>query len=216
MSRTLRPWLRNALLIVGGAGVFAMAWLSLAQILRADAFAKFHRTSMPVGAEAGVTLTGFHMDSYEKGRLTATADVDKVEVRRDRSQFAMTGVHNGRLSPADGDPVGFEMQSATYYYFLGRLTAENGAHVAGKDMDLLSEKFMYEEESKSLLVRGAVRGKLYDGLVTAGDVLLHSDTKALSASDVIWQGEIEALAQEASANSGPSAARATNFQSRRT
>lgn len=173
-----------------------MAWVSLAQILRVDAFAKFHRTGVPVGSEAGVTLTGFHMNAYEKGRLAASADVDKVEVRRDRSQFAMTGVHNGRFFPTDGDPVQFEMQNATYFYFLGRMTAENGAHVVGKDMDLLSDKFMYEEQSKSLLVRGAVRGKLYDGLVTASDVLLRSDSKALDASDVLWKGNVEAMAQE--------------------
>ena len=53
MSRSaLRPWLRNTLLVLGGAGVFVLGWQSLESILRADPFSKFGLTGQPLGAEA--------------------------------------------------------------------------------------------------------------------------------------------------------------------
>ena len=111
MSQSARPLVRNTLLVLGALGVGAMAWVSLEQILRASPFAKFGLTG-PVGAEVGVTLTDFQMKAYEKNRLVAEAKMDTVEVRRDRSQMAMTGVKSGKLYPKDSDTLTYEMDKA--------------------------------------------------------------------------------------------------------
>jgi lipopolysaccharide export system protein LptA len=187
---------RNTVLVLGALGVAAMAWVSLEQILRASPFAKFRTTGKPVGAEVGVTMTGFQMKAYERGRLAAEAKVDTVEVRRDRSQMLMSGVTAGRFLPKEGDPLAFDMQTATYHYFQGRLQAEKGAHVKGKDMDLTSESFVYDEAAKTLLVRGKVQGKLAGGAVKADDLTLFTSSRELSASNVRWIGQIDELTQE--------------------
>ena len=196
MSRSVRPWLKNTLLVLGCAGVLATAWVSLVQILRASPFAKFALTGTPVGAEVGVTFTGFQMKAYEKDRLTAEAKVDTVEVRRDRSQFAMAGVREGRFYPADGDPFAFDMKEATYHYFQNRLMSESGAHVKNKDMDLTSQRFVYDQTTRTLVVRGSVQGGLAGGYARASDLTLNTDTRALSANDVRWVGEIDELTQD--------------------
>ncbi len=196
MSRSVRPWLKNTLLVLGGVGVFAVGWIGLDSVLRASPFAKFGLTGKPVGAEVGVTMTGFKMKAYEKNRLAAEAEVDRVEVRRDRSQMAMTGVRNGKFFPADGEPFSFDMKSGTYHYFQNRMMAEDGAHVVNKDMDLESDKFVYEEANKTLLVRGSVQGKLAGGQVKASDLMLVTSTKELSANNVMWVGKIDELAQD--------------------
>ena len=191
MSSFSKPWLRNALLVLGGAGVVGMAWVSLAQILKVDAFAKFGPTGVPVGAEAGVTLTNFRMKAYEGGRLAAEAVMDGVEVRRDRSQMAMTGVRDGKFYESGGETYSFDMPSATFHYFQDRLSAEKGAHVVGKDIDLTSDKFNYDKTSKTLLVRGTVQGELHGGAVKADDLTIVSSSKSLSANNIRWIGEVE-------------------------
>lgn len=194
MSRSVRsPWLRNTLLVLGGAGVIVLGWQSLESILRADPFSKFGLTGKPVGAEVGITMSDYKMKAYENFKLAAEAEVDNVEVRRDRSQMVMTGVRSGKLYPVDSEPLAFEMKSGTYFYFQDRLAADQGSHVANKDMDLTSDKFVYEKASKTLVVRGQVQGKLAGGAVKADDLTLNTGTRALSARNVMWVGEVEGV-----------------------
>jgi lipopolysaccharide export system protein LptA len=196
MSRSVRSaWVRNTLLVLGGAGVFVLGWQSLESILRADPFSKFGLTGKPVGAEVGITMTDYEMKAYENFKLAAEAKVDKVEVRRDRSQMVMSGVREGKFYPADSEPFAFEMKNGTYFYFQNRLAAEKGSHVSNKDMDLTSDKFLYEEANKTLVVRGQVQGKLAGGAVKADDLTLNTGTRALSARNVMWVGEIAEMSQ---------------------
>jgi lipopolysaccharide export system protein LptA len=187
---------RSTLLILGCAGVFAIGWIGLESVLRASPFAKFGLTGKPVGAEVGVTMTGFEMKAYEKNRLAAEAKMDKVEVRRDRSQMEVTGVHDGKFYPSDGKPFAFDSKRGTYHYFQNRFMAADGAHVVNEDMDLVSESFVYDEPVRTLLVRGLVQGKLAGGLVKASDLSLNTSTKEIAANNVMWVGEIDELSQD--------------------
>jgi hypothetical protein len=187
---------KSALLVLGGAGVLAMGWIGLDSVLRASPFAKFGLTGKPVGAEVGVTMSGFKMKAYERNRLAAEAEVDTVEVRRDRSQMVLKDVSKGKFYPSDGEPFAFEMDRGTYHYFQNRMMAEDGAHVVNKDMDLVSESFVYDEPVRTLLVRGLVQGKLAGGLVKASDLSLNTTTKELSANNVMWVGQIDELTQD--------------------
>ncbi len=196
MSRSVRPWLKTGLLAVGAAGVLAMGWLSLGQILRADAFAKFKSSGEPYGAEIGVTMTDFKMKAYEKGRLAAEAEVDKVEVRRDRSIFEMSGVRDGMFIDKEGNKLGFDMKDATYHYFRGRMTSESGAHVKNDDFDLRSDKFLYQEAQNELQVDGGVRGTLAGGKVEAVTVNVNTATREISGKNLRWVGELEDAVQE--------------------
>jgi lipopolysaccharide export system protein LptA len=183
-------------LVLGGVAVLALVWVSLAQILRASPFAKFGLTGTPVGAEVGVTLSEFRMKAYERGRLAAEAEVDKVEVRRDRSLMELVGVGKGRFYPKDDEPMDFDMGRATYHYFQGRMSSQSGAHVKGEDFDLTSRRFEYDEQLKTLVVRGLVQGKLGGGAVKADDLTIVTSTRELSANNVRWIGQIDELAQE--------------------
>jgi lipopolysaccharide export system protein LptA len=175
--------------LLGACGVVAMGWIGLAQILRADAFAKFQDFD-PSGTEVGVTLTDVSFRAYEKGRLAAVAQADQVEVRRDRSLFEMNNVRNGKFIEKEGDTLAFEMQNATFEYFRNRLTSQSGAHVRGEDFDLKSDEFTYEQAKKTLFVEGQVRGKLNGGDVKAKNLTLLTGTKEFSATDVMWVGEL--------------------------
>ncbi|HXH62055.1 MAG TPA: hypothetical protein VNI20_11940 [Fimbriimonadaceae bacterium] len=196
MSQSLRSALRSAAAVLGGLAVVGGGYLWMSQVLRADAFAKFHSTGVPLGAEMGVTLNNVDMMAYESGRLAVSAHVADVAVRRDRSQVFMTDVSAGHFHPEDGDPFQFDMKQATYFYFLERLSADTGAHVVNKDMDLVSDKFFYNKSDKTLLVHGSVHGTLNDGKVEAADLSLNTSTKDVSASNVVWKGELQDAVQE--------------------
>ena len=196
MSPSAKSVLRYAVLILGAGGVLGVGWVGLAQILRADAFAKFHGDGSPVGSEVGVELTDFHMKAYERGRLTTDVIVDKVAVRRDRSQMMMSGLHDGTIYDEDGESYSFEAQDAVYHYFTKRLDATNGARISNDDMDLTSDKFSYDQASGNLLVSGKVTGVLNGGEIEAADVSLNTKTDAIKATDVHWTGELDDLGQD--------------------
>src|SRR6185503_10497115 len=151
MSRSAKGPVRNSLLFLGAAAFVAAAWFGLSRILHADAFAKFG-SAAPSGAEVGVTMGGVEFKGYEKGRLAATAKADKIEVRRDRSIFDMSGVRNGTFIDKDGKKLAFDMKDATFEYFRNKLTAESGAHVKGEDFDLTSDQVVYEKAKSKLAV----------------------------------------------------------------
>ena len=196
MSPSAKSVLRYAALVVGAGGMIGVGWVGLAQILRADAFAKFHGDGSPIGAEVGVELTDFHMKAYEAGRLSAEVTVDKVAVRRDRSQMAMTGLHDGTFYEEDGESFSFEADEAVYHYFNKRLDATSGVHVSNEDMDLVSDKFSYDQSSGNLVVSGRVTGTLNGGEIEAADVSLNTKTDAIKARDVRWVGELDDLGQD--------------------
>src|SRR5690349_13418774 len=122
MSRSAKRPVRCAFILLGGLAFVAAAWLGLSQILRADAFARFGNAT-PSGAEVGVTLGDVKFKGYEKGRLSASASANSIEVRRDRSLFELEGVREGQLFDKDGTKIDFDMHDAQYEYFRNRLTA---------------------------------------------------------------------------------------------
>lgn len=196
MSRSARPWIRPLALLLGAIGVVAMGWVSLVQILHVDAFAKFQGEPVPYGAEVGVTMTDFSMKAYEKGRLAALADVDKVEVRRDRSLFEMSGVRDGLMIDKEGNELQFDMPDATYHYFRNRLTSEAGAHIKNDDFDINSDRFVYQESNSTLQVDGGVKGTLAGGKVQALSVTINTATREVSGRDLHWIGEIDDPVQD--------------------
>ncbi len=196
MSPSAKSVLRYAVLILGAGGVLGVGWVSLAQILRADAFAKFQGDGSPIGAEVGVELRDFHMKAYENGRLTAEVTVDEVAVRRDRTEMAMTGLRDGTFYDEDGEEMSFEADKAVYRYFSKRLDASDGARVSNEDMDLVSDRFSYDQATGNLVVSGGVSGTLSDGKIEARNVTLNTKTDAVQATDVHWVGELDDLGQD--------------------
>lgn len=191
----MSPSVRSIVVFLGAAGVVAMGWIGLTQILRADAFAKF-KGGEAGGAEIGVTMTDVSIRAYEDGRLAAVADADQVEVRRDRSLFEMDNVSNGKFIDKDGEELAFDMKNAQYEYFRERLTTQTGAHVKGKDYDLKSEEFLYEKKRSMLTVNGKVSGQLAEGAILADGVTLDTSTRNMTGTAMKWAGNVDGLLQD--------------------
>ena len=63
-------------------------------------------------------------------------------------------MHDGTFYDEDGEEMSFEADKAVYRYFSKRLDANDGARVSNEDMDLVSDRFSYDQETGNLVVSG--------------------------------------------------------------
>ena len=186
-SRFSSTPLGQALLVLGSLALVGAIYISVVQILRVDAFAKYRGNLTPLGAGEGIQLEGFVLRAYESGRLSAVADVKSAIVRRDRSSISLQDVSNGRYFNQD-ETMRFEAQQAVYQYYNSTLVASDGGRVAGDDLDLEVDDFMFNQKDKTLSVEGGISGRLMDGKVNAMTLLYHLPTESWKTNSVKWKG----------------------------
>lgn len=156
-------------------------------LLGKDAFANYREREGVLGGETGVRMEDVDYRSYRKGELVAQADLDRVDVRRDRQYFDIIGVNNGLVMSKEGK-ISFDAPSATYDQIAQTLRFGAGVKVKGDDFDLFAPKLSLNQHAENLQAPGPVTGTLKGGSVTAMNLKYAMDRREFGAGPIRWQG----------------------------
>ncbi|MCC7434381.1 MAG: hypothetical protein IT363_06825 [Methanoregulaceae archaeon] len=172
---------------VGGIAIGLVAMTAVVPILGKDAFAGYREPQGVLGGETGVRMEDVGFRSYQKGELVAQADLDRVDVRRDRQFFDIQGVHNGFVISKEGR-IDFDAPSATYDQIVQSLRFGAGVKVKSDDFDLFAPKLNLSQLHKNLQAPGPVTGQLKGGTVSAMNLKYTMDKREFVGGPIKWQG----------------------------
>lgn len=189
-----RVLVRIALNVAGLAAVVAgsvyVQWL-----LSLDPFARFRSGNVEdIGPDVGIRLEDVQVRTYSGPKLVAAFQVDRVDIRKDRSRFSLFGVKDGAYYGAD-DPLRFQCLSGSYDSGMRRFEGSDGARVWNADFDLEIDAFSITQASKKLFVPGHVKGRFYDGTIALSRLDYFPETGFFEAGPGTWKGEVELPAQ---------------------
>lgn len=157
--------------------------------INADAFASMKSKTAPLGGETGVRMEGVTMRSYEKGKLVSQAEVDRIDVRRDRAFFSFYEVHDGILFSENGN-VNFNSDTATYDQIAQQLRFDAGVKLMNGDFNLMVPRLTLDEGNQTIQAPGPIKGTLKGGILQAVNFKYKLPEKEFMTGAFSWQGEI--------------------------
>lgn len=172
---------------VSGIAIGLVGMLAVVPILGKDAFAGYRERSGVLGGDTGIRMEEVKYQSYHKGELVAEADLDRVDVRKDRQFLDIMGVSNGMLLTEEGK-ISFDAPSATYDQLAQTLRFSAGVRVLSDDFDLFAPKLTLNQMEKNLQAPGPVEGQLKGGSIQAMNLKYRLSNKEFTAGPITWQG----------------------------
>lgn len=178
-------WVRNVLALIGA--IAAGGWLiqRFQEWTGRDPFASYRNTA--AAESIGIRLNDVSIRHYEANKLVLEAQVERVDVQRDRQVLDLFNVGNG-VYHVDDDLLNFSAESARYDQALRRLSVSSGARVSGKDFDIVTPAFLYTEGSGVLTAPGEFKGRLFEGEVKGENLVLTVPDRTFEFGPVSWQG----------------------------
>ncbi|HEY0865740.1 MAG TPA: LPS export ABC transporter periplasmic protein LptC, partial [Fimbriimonas sp.] len=139
----------TVLLAAGAAGIWAMAGF-LQKFGTMDPFAALRpqKPNPEFDSFAGLMLKDVEMKHYKGDKLTTSAKVKEIEIRRDRRYFDLKGITNG-LYQSDQGPMKFAAANGTWNQYRGLLTMNNEVRVASASQDFDIQTSMATFDSKT-------------------------------------------------------------------
>jgi hypothetical protein len=190
MSRSIdREAARNVALGLGAVALAAAGIAWARDFVRLDPFARLKAEARPLEEQVGIRLNNVQMRHYKGGKLVAEANIDELEVRKDRQRFDLHGVRDGVFhGEGEGDRVKFVAEQANYD--IGRRSVEvtKGARVANKDLDLQTEGFVYDQKRSEIKIPNRISGSLMGGQVQADEFRYTLGSGAFGGANVHWVG----------------------------
>jgi len=200
-----RIWLRRLFwtgaTIAGSVAVGAyVQWLN-----RIDPFARYRAgVNQAEANRVGIRLQDVALTSWTDGKLAVTADIGRVDVRRDHQNMDFYNIRNGQYRTTDG-MFRFESPRANYSAGFQMLQVSTGARVWNKDLDLRAAGFQYRQKIQRLQSQGEVKGRIFGGQLIAKTFTYYADTKDYEASEVFWEGKLDSSLQEVTTQQSPNA-----------
>lgn len=191
-----RVWMKRLLwmgLAVAGSVVLTgyIRWLN-----QIDPFERYRANQDALAASRiGIRLQDVKLISWTDGKLAMDCDIGRVDVRRDHQHLDFYHVKNGQYRTEDG-VFRFEGPKANYSAGFQLLQVSSGARVWNKDLDLTAAGFQYRQKVKRLQTQGEVKGRIFGGQILAKTFTYFADTKDFEASNVAWEGKLDADLQE--------------------
>lgn len=172
---------------VGGIAVGIVGMVAVLPLLGKDAFANYRDREGVLGNETGIRMEEVGYRSYSKGKLVASADLDQVDVRKDRQFFDIIGVHNGLVFSKEGK-ISFDGPSATYDQISQTLRFGAGVKVQGDEFDLFAPRLTLNQYAKNLQAPGPITGTLKGGSIEAMNLKYRMEGREFTAGPIRWQG----------------------------
>lgn len=165
-------------------GIYALPFVAK------DAFAGYKMPRGPLGGDTGIRMEGVEMHAYEKGKLVAEADIDRVDVRKDRQFFDLSGINSGRLLTESGN-IDFTSERATYDDIAEQMRFDAGVEFSGADFDLKAPKLTLDRLADNWQAPGPVTGTFKGGKLYAMDLKYKLANKEfLAGGPVRWRGTL--------------------------
>lgn len=189
--RSARSTALTALLlcVVGAVGFVSVRWVT--DVVKSDALAPYRAQNTPFKLGEGVIMEGFSINSYLGSRLVTEAKVKEAVIRGDRSLVDLKGVYDGKFYDEDGKVYQFSANAATYGTYSKAIIAREGIRVWNEKVDLQAAGFVYDHNTRTLVVEGAVTGKINGGDTRAESLELNLAKGSLSTGKIAWTGPLQ-------------------------
>ena len=99
----------------------------------------------------------------------ASAELDQVNIRKDRLFLDFVGVHDGVMNTESG-PIRFDSDQASYDEVSSQLRFEAGVRVQNEDFNLTVPKMTLDRATENIQAPGPISGTLKGGKVSAWNV----------------------------------------------
>src|SRR5437868_1023452 len=98
-TNRVRKTARNAALILGAGALAYFGWGYVKWLIHTDAFASYR----PNGerTDIGMRLDNVEVRHYHGNKLVTKADVNRVDIRKDRQAFQLFDIKNGQYFGSD-------------------------------------------------------------------------------------------------------------------
>lgn len=187
---------RNAVICAGLALIGYDAYLYAVRFGSLDPFRDLKRDTDALGPSTGIRLDSVSMRAYRDGKLTTSAEIDKVDVSKDRETFDLFGLRNG-LYYMKGDKVRFSAGQGNFNAENQRLAVFGRVHATGKQFDLTTGSANFDRTSGMMQVPIKLAGRLYGGEFTAVALTYNMQTGDARSGPLTWKGKPPAKAVEA-------------------
>lgn len=192
MLRWFRTNLRWALLLALAPMAF---WLTgtLQRFARYDPFAQYRTEEYlnALGPDVGSRLGQTLVRVYEGVDLGVQFAARRIDVRRDRAQFTIFDIHNGRLYDAGEQRLWFSAGGGVYDGVQNRAEVFGGLSLWNRELAFHTDRGVVDTGRRVIRSTGVVTGRFRDGAVSAESVTWNYAAREGRAERVSWLGPLE-------------------------
>ncbi|MBN9502952.1 MAG: hypothetical protein BGO01_21130 [Armatimonadetes bacterium 55-13] len=196
MSRSIKKLATQSLKVIALGSGAILTLLYTQAILKLDPLSPYRRDRAEGIEEQGIRMEDVHLVQYSGDKKVAEARVDQVFIPRDRRQYRMAGIRSGTYFPESGKPVQFSAPRAIWTSTYRRLNAEQGVRIWNPDMDIKTANFRIDGRNETLYAPGKISGVLYNGQVTATNLLYNVKTEVGTVGPSQWDGNLAVSLQD--------------------
>jgi hypothetical protein len=184
-----RPWFFRALIAAAVVVCGIQGYQGLLRFAKTDPLRSYRsQTGVPDSTRMAVNMTNVDLKQYAGQVMVARAMIDQVEVSQDRQVSRLRGIHRGIYYAANGKQINFEAQTGLWNQVARVFEVQSSVKLTNKDMNLTTDRLLYEQPSGIVSALGQVKGKFFDGDVTANNLRYHLPTGTYEIGPVVWQG----------------------------
>ena len=188
MSPNARKAIQNVAvtLVVVGAGTGAgIAWKRYGALNPYDQIEKKKR---PVDPSSAFVATGVTIKHYQKGKLVASTEADRLTMAEDRNALKLKGIRNGVAQTAKG-PFKFDAGAGVLHPNLRTVDISGGVHIQGKDIDVTTAQANINANQGKLTMPKPLQGDIGGGRGRAESLVYVPNKEFAQLTKVVWQGE---------------------------
>jgi len=188
-------------LALTGVAVVIGADAILQTVIGSDPYAPLKKVSKSVDPSLGMSMNNVHIESFDHGKRTVTAEANRLDINQDKEHYDLFGVHNGTFFGKNGT-VGFDADQAKWDVQKHEMNAPFGGHVKDKNVDLKVDPFAFDSKTGVVTIPKGVIGKFYDGQIKAQGVQYDINRSFAKAGHADWIGKPGIDFQQAGAQGG--------------
>lgn len=196
MSRSPKnPTLRRAIqFVLAGAAICGAVYYAN-WIVRIDPLARYRPDQGNVDSTPGLEMGNVDLVMFDGDDQVGTLRAKRMTVSRDRTQYILHDIEDGRVKTAKGE-FKVSMKQAEYNQRRQTLAALKGARFWNDKMDIKTDGFTYSRRGQTLQTVGRIEGSIGGGKITASSFHYFADDESFRAADVHWVGIPDANLQE--------------------
>jgi hypothetical protein len=195
-STKLGSLLKKSVLTVAGVVAAFASIFYVQEFAKIDPLVNMRHRGLVAPDQMGIQLGKVHLVQYRGDKKISEADVDKVFIPSDRSEYELTGVTNGLYLGEKGKQFRFAAPVANWDSTKRVLVAEKGTRIWNKDLDLKTALFRINEREQTLYVPGKFGGRFYGGKATATNLLYRIREDVATVGPTHWDGNLALSLQD--------------------
>jgi lipopolysaccharide export system protein LptA len=190
MSHSIKPtFLKRTMTVLAIAATAVGSIFYLQEFAKIDPLVNMAKQGATSPDQLGINLGQVHLVQYRGATKVVDANVEKVFIPANRSQYYLDNVSKGTFF-SEGKKVNFSAPKVVWNASRRMMTADHTARIWNNDVDLKTALFRINEREQSLYVPGKIEGKLFKGKLVANNFRYDMPTQSAKFGPVEWQGEL--------------------------